>query len=256
MAPTRFEDKLREQLETRQLQPGEEAWNKLNDQLDIHEASSNKKKYWWIGIAASFIGVLLLVTFLNKDVQETVPEPIIVDTENMVSPVEDQEGKATEIVEQKIIEEVNTKVTPKQKIKQQTSEPVLKQQLQEEQQKLVPTKTEEAVAEVSADKTTEETSKNTLRFEEQKAKEVVAQIKALQQQKETITDAEIDTLLKAAQKEIELEKLYNEATNKVDANALLQSVEDDLERSFRKRVFEMLSSGYQELKTAVAERNN
>ena len=71
-----------------------------------------------------------------------------------------------------------------------------------------------------------------------------------------MADAEIDALLNAAQKEIELKKLYNEATNKVDANALLQSVEDDLERSFRARVFEMLRSGYQELKTAVAERNN
>ena len=78
----------------------------------------------------------------------------------------------------------------------------------------------------------------------------------MQEEQEVVTDAEIDALLKAAHKEIELKNLYNEATNKVDANALLQSVEDDLERSFRTRVFEMLQSGYRELKTAVAERNN
>ena len=53
-----------------------------------------------------------------------------------------------------------------------------------------------------------------------------------------------------------MQKLYNEATNKVDANALLQSVEDDLEQSFRAKVFDAIKSGYESVKTAVAERNN
>jgi replicative DNA helicase len=71
-----------------------------------------------------------------------------------------------------------------------------------------------------------------------------------------VTDAEIDNLLKQAEREILREHLYNETTRIVDANALLQDVEDDLEQSFRTKVFEGLKSSYKTVLTAVTERNN
>jgi len=71
-----------------------------------------------------------------------------------------------------------------------------------------------------------------------------------------VSDAEINTLLDQAQKEISLHRLYNETTKKVDANALLEDVEADLEQSFRNRAFKAIKSGYKYVKTAVAERNN
>jgi hypothetical protein len=258
MAPMKFEDKLREQLEERQLQPSTDAWNKLSEQLDTHETTRNEKAYWWLGIAASLVGVLMLVTFLNKDVTETPAEPVLVDTEENSSPINVNKENNIQVVEENLQEEeVIDKENPIQKEeKQTTNQPTLKKRIQVEQQKLIPKDMEEVVAEVVKEMPQDEKLKEPLSFEEQKAKEVVAQIRALQNTKEVVADAEIDALLNAAQKEIELKKLYNEAANKVDANALLQSVEDDLERSFRARVFEMLSSGYQELKTAVAERNN
>jgi len=95
-----------------------------------------------------------------------------------------------------------------------------------------------------------------LSFEDQKVKDVVAQIQQLQKDNKEVTTEEIDALLELAHKEITIQKLYNEATNKVDANALLQSVEDDLEQSFRAKVFDAIKSGYESVKTAVAERNN
>ena len=101
-----------------------------------------------------------------------------------------------------------------------------------------------------------ETSPELLSFESKKVNEVVAQIQKLQQENNEVTSQEIDALLEAAQKEITMRKLYNEATNVVDAKALLQSVEDDLDLSFRNKVFSALKSGYETIKTAVAERNN
>jgi len=41
----------------------------------------------------------------------------------------------------------------------------------------------------------------------------------------------------------------------VDANALLQDVEAELQDSFRTRVFETLKSTFKTVKTAVADRN-
>ncbi|MCB0445367.1 MAG: hypothetical protein KDC68_06915, partial [Gelidibacter sp.] len=75
-------------------------------------------------------------------------------------------------------------------------------------------------------------------------------------EKGTISDEAIDALLNQAQKEITLQKLYNEDVKTVDANALLQDVETDLQQSFRDKVFEALQTSYDKVKTAVAQRNN
>jgi len=84
----------------------------------------------------------------------------------------------------------------------------------------------------------------------------VAQINAINANGIKVTDAEIDSLLKKAQKEILSNRLYNGNTRTVDAKVLLQDVEDDLQQSFRTKVFEALQSGYESVRTAVAQRNN
>ena len=77
--------------------------------------------------------------------------------------------------------------------------------------------------------------------------------------KETSTiqlDREVDSLLKLASKQLTTNKLIKEAGKTVDANALLEEVQDDMGQSFRSRVFEALKDSYETVKTAVAQRNN
>ena len=93
-------------------------------------------------------------------------------------------------------------------------------------------------------------------FEDEKLKEVVAQIQELKNTNEAVTEDEIDALLKEAEKAIFKEKIKSANTQTVDADALLQDVEADLQQSFRDRVFEALKTSYETVKTAVAERNN
>ena len=90
----------------------------------------------------------------------------------------------------------------------------------------------------------------------QKIQDVVAQIKNLKENNTAVTDEAIDALLTEAQKEIALDKLYNESTGIVDANLLLQDVEADLEESFRAKVFKALKENFISVKTAVAQRND
>ena len=78
----------------------------------------------------------------------------------------------------------------------------------------------------------------------------------MQIENKDVSSEEIEALLVAAQKEITMQKLFNDATKTVDADALLRSVEDDLEQSFRDKVFTAIKSGYESVRTAVAERNN
>ena len=73
--------------------------------------------------------------------------------------------------------------------------------------------------------------------------------------KESVTDAEVDSLLRHAQRELLADKAFNES-NGVDAQELLAGVEDELNKSFRDQVFEKHKNGFVKVRTAVADRNN
>lgn len=251
----KYEEQLKNKLEQRNIQPSSEAWQKLSDKLDANNSKKNNKGFWYLGIAASIVGILLITNVFNNTNTDIV-EPIIVDTKN---DLESSKEKAPDTI---IIDKEETQQSkPEEKAEAvKNSNPVkkdgLKQKLKKEQLKLIPNKVEETVIAVNPEEKHQEPEVKKLTLEEQKAQEVVAQIQTMQQIKE-VTDAEIEALLNTAQKEIIQKRLYDESTKRVDANALLLSVEDAIEeQSFRTRVFEMLKSGYKEVKTVVAERNN
>lgn len=266
MAPIKFEEQLKEKLEQRRIEPSANAWNKLSDKLDANEDSKNNKGLWWLGIAATVAGVLLALTFVFKSNTEIV-EPFIVDTKKE-TPIEKQDLQNPDVLNENnavVIEESENKTRGNQQKATQklVNKTPLKAIIKEQQDALILNKANEVVAEVDTKLNVEETntkaietSPELLSFESQKVNEVVAQIQKLEQENNEVTMQEIDALLKAAQKEITMQKLYNEVTKTVDANALLQSVEDDLDLSFRNKVFSAIKSGYETVKTAVAERNN
>lgn len=266
MAPIKFEEQLKEKLEQRRIEPSVDSWNKLSNKLDANEDNKNNKGFWWIGIAATVTGVLLALTFVFKSNTEIV-EPIIVDTKKETS-IEKKDLQHLDVLNENTavaIEESENKTKKNQEKETQklSIKTPLKAIIKEQQDALILNKENEGVAEVNtkinleqAKNNTIETSPELLSFESQKVNEVVAQIQKLQQENNEVTSQEIDALLEAAQKEITMRKLYNEVTNAVDANALLQSVEDDLDLSFRNKVFSAIKSGYETVKTAVAERNN
>lgn len=273
MAPIKYEEQMKDKLEKRSLQPSPDSWSKLSNRLDAEQKNKSKSLYWWIGIAASVIGVLLVTTvFFNK-------EPITNDTQIIVNRNDNKNQEESKVNEkslsgiqeksEEVAADVNTELL-NDSSNMKTSNPNVKKNTKENeiikkspQQNVVAesyNKAQEAI--VSSDIPNDEvdqpnqqiTTKPT--FEEQKVQDVIAQIKALNADGLEVTDAEIDSLLKNAQREILSNRLYNETTRTVDANALLQDVEQDLQQSFRSKVFEALQSGYESVKTAVAERNN
>ena len=264
MAPIKFEEQLKEKLEQRSIQPSSDAWNKLNDRLDEEGDKQNNNGFWWLGIAATIIGVLLAVTFVFKTNPE-IMEPTIVDTKNETiidaNPLQTQDVlKENEAVAGEQNEEASEE---KQATKNQMTKTPLKSVIKEKQKLLIPNTVNEVVANVDTEKESQEANKNIIdtkpeivSFEDQKVRDVLAQIQNLQQVNKEVSTEEIEALLEAAQKEITMKKLFNEVTKTVDADALLRSVEDDLEQSFRDKVFTAIKSGYETVKTAVAERNN
>lgn len=255
MAPIKFEDNIKDKLENRRLKPSADAWDTLSDRLDNQDKKKNNKPVWWLGIAASIIGVLFVVSQFTNKVEDI--EPVIVDSPEQIenkqieplSPTEKEENQQ-ETINEKTNETSDYKKILKEKSviinEMNTNQPetaIAVQETKKEEKDIIHNTSVEAI-------------KEELSFEEQKIQDVVAKVNALKDDNVAVTDDDINALLLEAQKEIKLNKIINQTTGVVDANALLQDVEADLDQSFRNKVFEAIKSSYNSVKTAVAQRNN
>lgn len=256
MAPIKFEEQIKEKLENRRIQPSKQGWNKLSERLEAQEKSKNSTPYWWLGIAASIIGVLFVVSQFWNNNNKTKVSPMVVDTQEKSSKdsiilLANESIFIEDFIKKENDEKDNNNTTPielKRKnilntdnIKEAVS--VISKQKVNKQEDDIITKPVEII-------------KENLSFEDQQIKDVVAKVEALKNDNKTVTEDDIDALLLQAQKEIRLHNLINKTTGVVDANLLLQDVEADLDQSFRSKVFEALKSSYTSVKTAIAQRNN
>jgi len=264
MAPIKFEEDIRERLEKRQLQPSTDAWQTLSDRLDAEPKKKSHKTYWWLGIAASFAGVIIVSSILlSKGPDTNINTPALVEEETKKA-VEEQAVIKNTVAEEQTIQESQIASEEREKEEKNTKKEFIP--VHETVVETTDNKPLRIIGNVIEDKTTkvaaiQETAivsnvKSIKTVEEQKIDEVVAQIQKLQEEKSAVTDAEIDALLVQAQGELTSKHLYDASTKTVDAELLLLQVETDLDQSFRDRVFEALDSGYKKVRTAVAERNN
>jgi len=237
MAKDSVEKKIREVLRERTLAPGENSWNKIEDQLGSSRKTA-KKGYWSYGIAAGFIGILFIsIFYLYQPVTEVIPAQEVVNTSENNSEVPNTFEIQNSLNEEfKNISDIVHKDPLQENI--QLPKSVIPQSI--EQKEFL----EENVAEgiVSLEKV------------DTKIAEVITQVANLEQTQGTVGDATIDSLLRTAQKELLGERISGESQS-VDAMALLSDVEDELNRSLRDQLFEKLKDGYVKVRSAIAYRN-
>ncbi|TRZ44373.1 hypothetical protein [Robertkochia solimangrovi] len=235
--------KIREVLESRKVSPSSESWGKLSEMLDTAEESPKKKTFPWIRIAAAVIvllgaGTLWMINSGGEAVvvpvvhQEAKPESVVPE---LTTPVK----KLTEVP----VPESSVAATPAGKAVEPLKRVVERKSVIAEGNPEI-FETQEAIAETRI--------QETFTAEELAIASAAESIRQKQMEGE-VTDAEIDALLLEAQR-----KLYGDTiikNNKVDAMALLDEVEFELDRSFKDKVFEALRKGYQKVKTAVANHD-
>ena len=264
MAPVNFEKDIREKLQSRELQPNPDTWNKLSGQLGEDVPKKNTAKFIWLAVAASFIGILLISTFLfgkgNVINEEQIAEEN--DTENLVDI--DKKTDAIEDINnhEKIISLSNPENENKTTIKKEkVSTPSSKKGTATDDKNVAPLKKEgqNEIKEISntassqaliakSDNNKEnnlEVSNKNIREEQlidSKVNEVITSIKNIQNKNKSVTLEEIDALLAKAQKDIAAQRILSQG--KVDAMALLEDVEFELQDTFRERVFMALEEGF------------
>ncbi len=256
MGPIKFEENIKNKLEKRTIEPSENAWNKLSANLDAQEDSSKNPVSWWLGIAATLVGIFLVSTLFIKTGDDKTVLPTLVET-----PIKGNKILQEEVPEIHVIVE-NEEGTSKENIKSSSNSKnvVLKQKNTLKTIKNISSKTksEVAVYNVINQETIEniEEVNSSSIIKKTSNQEIIAQISEIGNVKDMVTDSEIELLLKNAEEDL-VKKTNNLVRTKMaDANSLLQDVETDLEQSFRDKMFNTLISGYNTLKTVVVERND
>ncbi len=239
MEPNNFEKEIRERLNSREIQPSSQAWDRLDAMLTVAEEKKTKRSFFsfkYIGIAAS---VLVFVTlglfyFNQKNTTTIETQNTVVETETKETPnsklqipnIENKQNNEVVVSNEKVI-------TRNPKSRSQNSKPIINQKTDVNQSVIVNQNQQEAIVnqEIVSPKQEEKTIKKT-----------------------SVVD--VDELLASVEKDRKTNIKINKSDIKVDAKSLLSEVDTELDMSFREKVLNTVSKNYKSVKEAVANRNH
>lgn len=243
MEPNKIEKHIKKVLKDREITPSKLAWESISKELNS-DIKPSKKGFYWYGIAASVLIIITFSLFFSKE-KDTIPANTIVieGSEKNTFNITKSEDVFLDTVEE---EEITENIIKNQENSIKVIEQIFIVDLEENQSL---ERVNAKILESNATETIEETLINA------KVLEVVAHVDSLEMKNIDITEAEVDALLRNAQKDILINKKVNESDN-VDAIALLTDIEDELDQSFRDKLFGRLKTGFVKVRMAVANNDH
>lgn len=241
----KLEKHIKEKLEEQHIAPSPDAWDKIASQLST--PPHKRKRNWYpFAIAASFLGVVLVsYLFFNSDSSQRIESQVVEQNTNM--------QKEVEIPKQNELLDGQPEIEPTELAEKVVEpKPENNKEVKELQRQIKETELAQEIQHRPIKETLVSGSDKLIAL---KVEEVVAQVQSMENKQDQVTDAEIDSLLRAAQKQILTDKIFTN-TGSVDAMTLLAEVEDEMDETFRNQIFDALKDGYLKLRTAVADRNN
>lgn len=234
MEQNKLENQFRKKLNSREIQPSAQSWDRLDAMLTVADQSNHKlanqnpkKKNTWFFIAASISGILLIGTFLfnQKDSQKIINNNAIVN----------QNTNATGVLNNKNnISNLGLK-TQSIAIKDETKKEI--------------SNTKKEVNFIN--------TKNKTNNEKLAENSIISQKNEQKTISEKPTNSIVDERVTFVERPSKNEILLNQkSTIKIDASSLLSQVDGELELSFREKVIKTVAKNYKEVKVAVNNRNN
>lgn len=234
MAPNNFDNNIKEKFNSREIEPSAKAWDRLDAMLTVAEEKKQPKKYFWLKIAASF----LLFTgmgyvFFQQNQKSEILKPnneIVISNETPTNEVENKED--TEIIISSEVENKLAVSTPK-----------------------TTSTTKEEVSKPN-DNSTYKSKFESYKEITEKLKEISAHNENNPEQtnqKSTYNYVNPETLLAEVQGEKKLNGTTNtyKSTLKVNPNDLLNSVESELDQSFKNKAL----TKFKQAKSVIVNRN-
>ncbi len=240
MAPIKFEKKIKELFESREIEPSADAWNKVASQLGSSPAKRNFRP-WYYWVAASIAFIIFVVGWsvkkANHSEMDTTPIVVSPTTQDALKP----QSEVPEIKKETGISSVNDDVgKPEQQL-------IVTQTLSNQESELA----EFQEHHPSIESQPENAGDILL---DEKISELLIQVGQMEASENGVTEAEVDSLLREAQRALLADKEFKEESRSNGAS-LLAEVEGELDESFRDQVFEKLKLGFIKVRTAVADRN-
>lgn len=222
MEPNKLETQFREQLNSREIKPSEMAWTKLDVMLSA--AEKPKAKFPWLYVAASFAGLLLIGTVYFTSQEDTI-----------------KKQKNEVVIKNPVGPEIKAIPSDSFHLKMEKKGSIVQ------------------VVQKSVSKSNQSSE---LKQESRVVKNQVADVSIINQKTEQESIASqtnavtVDELLARVDKSARLNNKPNPNLQvHVDANQLLQQVDNDLEPTFRQSVFSKVADNFKVVKEAVVNRN-
>jgi hypothetical protein len=244
MEPNKLENQIREKLDSREIQPSEQAWNRLDTMLSVAEEKKTRRPFGFLFIAAS-ITILLTVGMLFFT--QNGPE---IQTKNDVVNFE------TKDTIQKKVNEISTpSVENNQEVV--SNQPTADNRQPTTNNKRVSIINQKSLIKnqntlINRDKEIEFMNSSDVALKDLPRVETRKEIVIISSNNNAISDeALLSTLDKTTNQS------YNKQSNvKVNPKSLLSQVNGELELTFREKVIKKVTKKYKEVKVALANRNN
>ncbi|PKP25878.1 MAG: hypothetical protein CVU03_05970 [Bacteroidetes bacterium HGW-Bacteroidetes-2] len=243
MELNKLDTQIKNKLEQREILPSPKSWEQLREQLDTNDKKSTIS-FWSIGIAASILAGILVASLVFTNITSQ-KKPMLVET-NQEAPIKNK---------QQIVIANDVKTTKKTYV----NHPVKISKVKTTKKAIVSQENENSTTPLLVLEEVEvlqKTMPEEMLHINQKIEEILSNIAEQDLKNTTLTDAEVDSLLLEAATKIWKNNRASPNSAGITAFSLLNSVEEELDQTFRERIFEMLKDGFLKTKEAVANRNN
>lgn len=217
MESNNIENKIKQQLDSRTIQPSAQAWDRLDAMLSVTEEKQSKRSYSWLYVAASILGFILIGTVFLSQTEDVIdiPKNEIVLENNTIENLQQNpvNEKPAEIGLPVNNEDVSMSVKGTNNLQKHQTKP---------NTVVVPFENKNAIA-----------------------------VKDISPKENTILEEKTIAMAPILKKETQ----HENPKIKVDASSLLSQVDGELELSFREKVITTASKNFQTIKVALATRN-
>lgn len=230
MEPNNWEKEIKKRLNSRDIQPTDAAWDRLDAMLSVTEKKKVKPARIWMYAAAGLIGVLLTASLFFKVTQSQETVPVVNDNVNsfVVAPTA---PLGTDSITIGNILDNNEKGAVK------PARMVMKQPVANTQNPVNRVKTKHINTQPGAIVNN--------------ASDIAVSGTPLSVP--LTPDMEAEKLLEETLLSVKLSK--EKPTVKVNANSLLNEVEDQLDNNYRSKTWQTITEKYNAVKTSVVNRN-
>ena len=234
MEPNNLENLIKEKLNSREIQPSSQAWDRLDAMLSSTETKKKKSYFNWWAIAASFVGFVAVGTyFYNQNTIEINSNPVVT-IENKIQKEElDVENKT---IPQDIINS--------EKSLKQNAKGIVQVEKNGHVNRNNNRSNDNASSNVAHQIKINEEKMASVILSTDKSEQITSQVRP--------NSLEIDELLAS------VEKSPNSKTAnlKINSMALLNEVNSELEMTFREKALIEITKKYKAAKIALTNRNN